>query len=314
MKREARDRAGGRAPSAPPTWSRSTARPRRTRSRCRRYAARRRGAAWPGSCACRRPGAGAPRPPGRARRPRTPSSWAWRTTTVAGRRRACEHTFVSAEPTILHADVDAFFASVEQRDDPRLRGKPVIVGGGVVMAASYEARAKGVRGAMGGRQARQLCPDAIVVTPRFKAYVQASKERVRHLRGHRAGGGGAVDGGGVPGRARAGADLGPPSQIAERLRARVRDRGRADRDRRRGPDQAPGQGGQRGGQAGRPAGGARRRRGPRSCTRCRSRRCGASGRPRRPSCTSAASTGSSTWPPCPAGRLRRCWAARRAGT
>ena len=84
--------------------------------------------------------------------------------------------FVSVDPTILHADVDAFFASVEQRDDPRLRGKPVIVGGGVVMAASYEARARGVRGAMGGREARRLCPDAIVVTPRFKAYVQASKD------------------------------------------------------------------------------------------------------------------------------------------
>ncbi|MGH2745376.1 MAG: DNA polymerase IV, partial [Thermoleophilaceae bacterium] len=76
---------------------------------------------------------------------------------------------------ILHADVDAFFASVEQRDDPRLRGRPTIVGGGVVMAASYEARARGVRGAMGGRQARRLCPDAIVVEPRFSAYVEASK-------------------------------------------------------------------------------------------------------------------------------------------
>ena len=83
---------------------------------------------------------------------------------------------MATEPTILHADVDAFFASVEQRDDPRLRGRPVIVGGGVVMAASYEARAMGVRGAMGGRQARQLCPGAVVVSPRFKAYVQASKD------------------------------------------------------------------------------------------------------------------------------------------
>jgi len=82
---------------------------------------------------------------------------------------------VRLEPTILHADLDAFFASVEQRDDPRLRGKPVIVGGGVVLAASYEARAFGVEGAMGGARARRLCPDAIVVPPRFSAYVEASK-------------------------------------------------------------------------------------------------------------------------------------------
>ena len=67
---------------------------------------------------------------------------------------------------VLHADADAFFASVEQRDDPRLRGRPVIVGGGVVLAASYEAKAHGIRTAMGGRQARRLCPDALVVPPR----------------------------------------------------------------------------------------------------------------------------------------------------
>ena len=79
------------------------------------------------------------------------------------------------EGTVLHADLDSFFASVEQRDDPRLRGKPVIVGGGVVLAASYEAKAFGVQGAMGGRQAMRLCPDAIVVPPRFHAYVEASK-------------------------------------------------------------------------------------------------------------------------------------------
>jgi DNA polymerase IV len=76
---------------------------------------------------------------------------------------------------VLHADADAFFASVEQRDDPRLRGRPVIVGGGVVLAASYEAKAFGVRTAMGGRQARRLCPDAIVVPPRFDAYTEASR-------------------------------------------------------------------------------------------------------------------------------------------
>ena len=77
--------------------------------------------------------------------------------------------------SILHADLDAFYASVEQRDDPALRGRPVIVGGGVVLAGSYEARARGVRTAMGGRQALRLCPDAVVVPPRFDAYVEASR-------------------------------------------------------------------------------------------------------------------------------------------
>jgi DNA polymerase-4 len=84
--------------------------------------------------------------------------------------------FVSSGASILHADLDSFYASVEQRDDTRLRGRPVIVGGGVVLAASYEARACGVRSAMGGAQARALCPQAIVVPPRMSAYVEASKE------------------------------------------------------------------------------------------------------------------------------------------
>jgi DNA polymerase-4 len=83
--------------------------------------------------------------------------------------------FVMDEATILHADVDAFYASVEQRDDPRLRGRPVIVGAGVVLAASYEAKAYGVRTAMGGAQARRLCPQAVVVPPRMSAYAEASK-------------------------------------------------------------------------------------------------------------------------------------------
>jgi DNA polymerase-4 len=82
---------------------------------------------------------------------------------------------MATEPTILHADLDAFYASVEQRDDPSLRGRPVLVGGGVVLAASYEARAHGVYSPMGLTQARRLCPQAIVVEPRFSAYSEASK-------------------------------------------------------------------------------------------------------------------------------------------
>jgi DNA polymerase IV len=82
---------------------------------------------------------------------------------------------VTRAATILHADLDAFYASVEQRDNPRLRGRPVIVGAGVVLAASYEAKAFGVRTAMGGSQARRLCPRAIVVPPRMSAYSEASK-------------------------------------------------------------------------------------------------------------------------------------------
>ncbi|MEO6858770.1 MAG: DNA polymerase IV [Solirubrobacteraceae bacterium] len=78
-------------------------------------------------------------------------------------------------PTIIHADLDSFYASVEQRDDPTLRGRPVIVGMGVVLAASYEAKACGVRTAMGGRRACALCPAAAVVSPRMSAYTEASK-------------------------------------------------------------------------------------------------------------------------------------------
>ncbi|MBV8217698.1 MAG: DNA polymerase IV [Solirubrobacterales bacterium] len=82
---------------------------------------------------------------------------------------------MSPSASILHADLDSFYASVEQRDNPRLRGRPVIVGAGVVLAASYEAKARGIRTAMGGGAARRLCPEAVVVSPRMSAYSEASK-------------------------------------------------------------------------------------------------------------------------------------------
>lgn len=81
----------------------------------------------------------------------------------------------TGEATILHADLDCFFAAVEQRDHPALRGRPIAVGGGVVLAASYEARAYGVRSAMGGGEARRRCPDLVFVSPRMDAYSEASK-------------------------------------------------------------------------------------------------------------------------------------------
>ncbi|MDP9286214.1 MAG: DNA polymerase IV [Actinomycetota bacterium] len=129
-----------------------------------------------------------------------------------------------ARATLLHADVDAFFASVEQRDDPRLRGLPVIVGGGVVLAASYEAKAYGIRTAMGGRQARRLCPQAIVVTPRMSAYAEASKAMFRVFEDTTP----LVEGLSID---EAFLDVrglerlsGTPAEIAERLRREVRER------------------------------------------------------------------------------------------
>jgi DNA polymerase-4 len=126
--------------------------------------------------------------------------------------------------TILHADLDAFYASVEQRDNPRLRGRPVIVGAGVVLAASYEAKAYGVRTAMGAAQARRMCPGALVVPPRFAAYVEASRAvfavfddttpLVEGLSIDEA----FLDVGGLRRIA------GPPAEIAQRLRRAVRER------------------------------------------------------------------------------------------
>jgi DNA polymerase-4 len=82
---------------------------------------------------------------------------------------------VSTEASVLHADLDSFYASVEQRDDPSLLGRPVIVGPGVVLAASYEAKACGVSSGMGASRARRLCPDAAVVPCRMEAYSEASR-------------------------------------------------------------------------------------------------------------------------------------------
>jgi DNA polymerase-4 len=136
----------------------------------------------------------------------------------------CERVFVTVEGRILHADLDSFYASVEQRDDPRLRGRPVIVGGGVVLAASYEAKAFGVRTAMGGRQARELCPSLVVAEPRMSAYTDASRAvfevfhdttpLVEGLSIDEA----FLDVGGLLRLS------GTPSQIAERLRREVRER------------------------------------------------------------------------------------------
>ena len=186
--------------------------------------------------------------------------------------------FVSREATILHADLDAFYASVEQRDDPRLRGRPVIVGAGVVLAASYEAKARGVRTAMGGAQARRLCPQAVVVPPPDVGYAEASKAVFEVFDDTTP----LVEGLSID---EAFLDVaacerisGTPTEIAARLRAQMRERGRPADHGRRGPHQVPGQGGERSGQARRAAGRAAGRRARRSCTRSRSNGCGASGR------------------------------------
>jgi DNA polymerase IV len=132
--------------------------------------------------------------------------------------------FVRCDASILHADLDSFYASVEQRDDPTLRGRPVIVGGGVVLAASYEAKAYGVRTAMGGAQARRLCPHAVVVPPRMNAYSRASDAVFEVFRDFTP----VVEALSVDEAFLDVAGLrrvsGTPTQIAERLRADVRDR------------------------------------------------------------------------------------------
>src|SRR6266852_5063028 len=129
---------------------------------------------------------------------------------------------MEAMATILHADLDAFYASVEQMLDPSLRGKPVAVGGGVVLAASYEAKAFGVRGGMPGRKARELCPQLTFVSGHFKDYQRLGDAAIR------------VIGDFTPLVERISIDeafadvagcthlFGPPAEIATALRQRVR--------------------------------------------------------------------------------------------
>ena len=128
----------------------------------------------------------------------------------------------TADGTILHADLDAFYASVEQLLDPSLRGKPIAVGGGVVLAASYEAKAYGVHGGMPGRRARELCPDLIFTGGHFSEYQRLGDAAI------------AVLGDFTPLVERISIDeafadvagcthlFGPPPEIAARIRRRVR--------------------------------------------------------------------------------------------
>ena len=129
-----------------------------------------------------------------------------------------------ADSTILHADADSFYASVEQRDDPSLRGKPVVVGPGIVLAASYEAKAYGIYTPMPVGRARRLCPDLIVVRARMSAYSEASKAMFEVFNDTS----GLVEGLSID---EAFLDVGglrrisgSPTQIAERLRRAVRER------------------------------------------------------------------------------------------
>ena len=129
-----------------------------------------------------------------------------------------------SERTILHADADSFYASVEQRDDPSLRGRPVLVGPGIVLAASYEAKARGVYTPMPVSRAKRLCPDAVVVSARMSAYSEASKALYEVFHDTT----GLVEGLSID---EAFLDVGglrrisgPPLQIAERLKREVRER------------------------------------------------------------------------------------------
>ena len=209
---------------------------------------------------------------------------------------SCEHVFVRAEATILHADLDSFYASVEQRDDPALRGRPVIVGGGVVLAASYEAKRYGVRTAMGGGEARRLCPHAVVVRAADLGLLGRQQGRVRGLRRHHTARRGAVDRRGVPRRRWPAAGVGrtrrdrrplAPARCSSASACRSRSaspaRSSSPRWRARWPSPTA-------------CSSCRRRASWRSSARSRCAGCGASERRRRPSCTNAASRRSPTSP------------------
>ena len=186
--------------------------------------------------------------------------------------------FVSTEANILHADLDSFFASVEQRDDPRAAGRPVIVGGGG--GAGGELRGEGVRRADGdgGRRARRAVPAGDRRPAALRGVLggvarrcsRSSTTRRRWSRGCRSTRRSSTCAGCGGSRARR-------SRSRARLRARVRERGRAADHGRRGADEVPGQGRQRRGEAGRPAARRAATASSRSCTRCRSSGCGASG-------------------------------------
>ena len=156
------------------------------------------------------------------------------------------------QATILHADLDAFYASVEQLLDPSLRGKPIAVGGGVVLAASYEAKAFGVRGGMSGRAARELCPQLVFVGGQFRRLPAPRRRGDRHPRRLHAAGGAHLDRRGLRRRRRLHASLRLPGRDRRHDPPARPDGARSADLGRRGADQASGQDRLAGRQAGRP--------------------------------------------------------------